>query len=248
MIRIRHFFPMISTTDSPNVFHMEAAPSPSSPPSFLFAVLRRFVGGAALLHPCIRPERSGASANETRVRRDGYLPQPQILVMPRCRWDTSIMKPHALDELSIRREARRLGLKLIRTGQLYRIAGHSTVGTLDDVARFLREASEPVFTFGKHKGKTVDAVHADDVAYLDWLAAQEFFPVQHPDLARAVARLKAKAMSGRFGAPGGEEQSIKNLTAAIHARAESLRASTGITILEFPIARTRRTPPGGSAA
>jgi len=63
-------------------------------------------------------------------------------------------------------------------------------GAVDDSGKFVWMNGEAAFGFGKHQGKTLRQVAAEDTGYLEWVARSDFPP--------DAKRLVADALKGRF--------------------------------------------------
>ena len=54
------------------------------------------------------------------------------------------------------------------------------------------------FPFGKHMGRTIAEVPSD---YLDWIRDLDWFPVKHPDAARAIDQELATRKRSHYEPP-----------------------------------------------
>jgi uncharacterized protein (DUF3820 family) len=53
----------------------------------------------------------------------------------------------------------------------------------------VQQGEAHVLPFGKHKGRLLEEIFVDDPNYIEWLAAQEWFPSKFPALHAAIIRL-----------------------------------------------------------
>ncbi|HOX85166.1 MAG TPA: 3'-5' exonuclease [bacterium] len=69
---------------------------------------------------------------------------------------------------------------------LHRLASGGTADWLDPDRKFYWKDSEAVFSFGKHRGRSLSWVQENDIGYLQWLAEKDFSPATLSIIAAAI--------------------------------------------------------------
>jgi len=73
------------------------------------------------------------------------------------------------------------------------ICNPKSVKHVDDEGKFIWSEGEVVFTFGKHKGKSLKQIVIDDIEYLHWISDSDF--------SEETKEIIRKAISGQFPIP-----------------------------------------------